>query len=88
MGHDLTDMATVSGFRFVRSRELRGLNHAVKIDGAQDIYVSPALFDLLTSDDGDAVLRGLKVRIVAGPELRPRRAGRKGSTLLWGGPNG
>ncbi len=72
MLHNLTQVADYKGVRFVRDEKLAGKKHAVKYEGEDEVYVSPAVYDLLASDL-DLVAGTLKVRILPGRAKRHQR---------------
>lgn len=73
MLHNLTQVADYRGVRFVRDEKLKGRKYAVKYEGGSEVYVSPAVYELLSSDL-DLVAKTLKVRIVAGKSRRLRNS--------------
>lgn len=75
MLHNLTDVANYRNLRLVKTERLAGLKYAVKFAEGKEIYVSPAVYELV-STDLDAVAEVLMVHILPGHGFNTRRGGR------------
>ncbi len=63
MLHNLTQVADYKGVRFVCDQKLAKRKYAVKYEGEEEVYVSPAVYHLLSSDL-EQVAKSLMVRIL------------------------
>lgn len=71
MLQNLTQVADYKGVRFVRDEKLTGRKYAVKYKDGDEVYVSPAVYELLQTDL-DSVAQTLRVKELPGRSRRGR----------------